>query len=72
MLQQTVERGKTLQKTEKVKGLGKFPRKSLEDTIYNVGRTVLVRKALASPVIRLGDPAMELDFVSNDSSIQSP
>lgn len=31
MLQQTVERGKTLQKTEKVKGLGKFPRKSLED-----------------------------------------
>lgn len=62
MLQQTVERGKTLQKTEKVKGLGKLPRKSLEDTISNMGSTVLVRKALASLVIHPGDPAVELDL----------
>ena len=71
-MQQTVERGKTRQKAGKVKGLCMFPRNSLEDTTYNMVSTVLVTKALALLVILLGDPAMELGFVSNGSSIQSP
>lgn len=71
-MQQTVKRGKTLQKARKVKDLSMFPRKNLEDTTYNMVSTVLVRKALASLVILVGDPAMKLGFVSDDSSIQSP
>lgn len=71
-MKQTVERGKTLQKAVKVKGLGMFPRNSLKDTTYNMVSTVLVRKALALLAILLGNPAMEVGFVSNGSSIQSP
>lgn len=72
LLQQTVKGGKTLQKAGKVKGLGMFPRNSLEDTTYNMVSTMLVMKALVLLAILLGDPAMELGFVSNGSSIQSP
>lgn len=71
-MKQTVERGKTLQKVVKVKGLGMFPRNSLEDTTYNMVSTVLMRKALALLAILLGNPAMKVGFVSNGSSIQSP